>query len=169
MIDLWTTRCTRCPAALDTLNQFADDVSGIATSNIQCISICCGDRLDGAREIIEATKMPRWGAVQHYFMSYNDKERLKQLLNFRQVPFYVVFHCSGALLYAGHQKKDWQKLFEEHLKQRNPTGLLDAKTVDAPGICIHSPTSSILPLVPASHNQHHDIEIPAFVIHEMDF
>jgi hypothetical protein len=177
MIDLWTTRCTRCPAALDTLNQFAtemtkhDDNSESSSARIQCVSICCGDTLDGAREIIEATKLPRWGAIQHYFMAYNDKERCKQLLNFRQVPFYIVFHSSGKLLFSGNQKMDWLTLFHEDANRRNPKRQIhtfETKQTKIPDILIHSPTSATI--APATQDQQtHGEEIAAFVIDDMDF
>ena len=178
MKDLWTTRCTRCPAALDTLNHFAitsnkledDDADADATTSIQCLSICCGDTLDGAREIIETTKLPRWGAIQHYFMAYNDKERCKQLLTFRQVPFYIVFDCNGTLLYAGNQKLDWQTLFKENSNRIDPgTDLptVDVKVGTQSDSSVHSPTSATtVPMIPQQLLQE---EISTFVIDDMDF
>lgn len=148
-----------------------DENSTSSPTSIQCVSICCGDTLDGAREIIEATKLPRWGAIQHYFMAFQDKELCKQLLHFRQVPFYIVFHSSGTLLYSGNQKMDWQTLFQETTNQRNPKGrmqMLDTKMANIPDILIDSPTSATI--VPATQDkQPQDEETPAFAIDEMDF
>ena len=179
LIDLWTTRCTRCPAALDTLNQFATDMNKphdnnsevSTTTSIQCVSICCGDTLDEAREIIEATKLPRWGAIQHYFMAYDDKEQCKQLLNFRQVPFYVLFRSNGELLYSGNQKMDWQTMLQEHSNRSNPNGQIQTvKTMmtKIPDVMNHSPTSATT--VPETQKQQPlDEENSAFVIDDMDF
>ena len=176
MKDLWTTRCTRCPAALDTLNLFAaraterdsGDVDSEVATSVQCISICCGDTLDGAREIIEATKFPRWGAIRHFFMAYHDKELCKQMLKFRQVPFYIVFDSSGALLYSGSQKLDWQTMFLENFKSKKISGEVPSFNIanimesSAP-----SPTSAIT--IPRIQLQQQQEENSAFVIDDMDF
>lgn len=97
--DIWTTRCTRCPQALDDLNALAA-ASAVDPKGARFVSVCC-DRLDGAREILEREAAPRWSAVRHYFMAQSDKERAKQLLGFTQVPFYVVFDELGAMTFAG--------------------------------------------------------------------
>lgn len=180
-VDLWTTRCTRCPAALDTLNEFAagvTDPDDIATS-MQCVSICCGDTLDGAREIIEATKLPRWSAIQHFFMAYNDKERFKQLLQFRQVPFYIVFDRNGTLLYSGNQKMDWSALFQEPSNHSTSVKQLlgiHSKSITVTEVSVHSPTSSLT--IPTSQivqpqqnspQQNHEEDVPSLVIDDMDF
>ena len=177
MEDLWTTRCTRCPAALDALNQFATKASNhdgsddFDPTSIQCISICCGDTLDGAREIIETSKLPRWDAILHYFMAYQDKERCKQLLKFRQVPFYVVFDSKGTLLYSGSQKLDWQTLFQESSNRRMSAGehpTLDTKNITLTESSAPSPTSTIS-TVPVIQHREQEGENSAFVIDDMDF
>lgn len=130
--DLWTTRCTRCPAALDALNDFATTnlFSADDDQQVQCLSICCGDSIDGAREIIEAPQVPRWNAMHHYFMAFNDKERAKLLLNFRQVPFYIVFDRMGNMRYSGNKKpENFNVLFKdkkaEYMARESPTSAVD--------------------------------------------
>jgi hypothetical protein len=178
MKDLWTTRCTRCPAALDILNQFAIDptrtdegnVDTEDASSVQCISICCGDTLDGAREIIEVTKLPRWGAIQHYFMAHHDKERCKELLKFRQVPFYIVFSSNGTLLYHGNQKLNWQTLFNENSIGNVPvveTPSFNDKATNPRETSVPSPTSALS--VPVLQQQQQLVENSALVIEDMDF
>jgi len=95
--DFWTTKCTRCPDALDELNKMAQDPK---YQDVQFISICC-DKLDGARGIIEKDDDLRWQNVNHYFMSIEDKETAKRLLGFQQVPFYVVMDEHGAITQSG--------------------------------------------------------------------
>lgn len=107
-IDFWTAQCTRCPAALDKLNALAASVdpSVAATSGeetntvVQFISVCCGKELDAAREILDGPRDGRWTSLTHYFMDFHTKEAAKQLLGFRQVPFYVVIDEHGEIVYA---------------------------------------------------------------------
>jgi hypothetical protein len=127
--------------------------------------------LDGAREIIESTKLPRWGAMQHYFMEYQDKERCKELLQFRQVPFYIVFDSDGALLYAGNQKLDWQTLFQDNSDRNKPIGevsTFDTKTITVKNGPAASPTSAI-PFPIIQQQQQQEEENSTFVIDDMDF
>ena len=104
-IDFWTTRCTRCPDALDRLNERAQkaDVDAIAF-----VAICC-DQLDGAREIMEKDDELRWSSISHYFMAHEDKETAKRVLNFKSVPFYVVLNEEGAIVQSGN-KIDWDDI-----------------------------------------------------------
>ena len=98
--DFWTTKCTRCPDALDKLDEMASDPK---FSHIRFVSICC-DKLDGAREIIERDDEPRWKHVSHYFMDSFDKERAKKMLGFKSVPFYVMLKENGEITQTGSTK-----------------------------------------------------------------
>jgi hypothetical protein len=107
--DFWTTRCTRCPAALDKLQALASNSNADDRyANVQFISICC-DSLDGAREIIDRDDDIKWPDVQHYFMSVEDKETAKQVLGFAAVPFYVFVSETGEITQSGN-KVDWEKV-----------------------------------------------------------
>lgn len=98
--DFWTTKCTRCPYALDKLDEMASDPK---FSNVRFVSICC-DKLDGAREIIEKEDEPRWNHVSHYFMEHSDKESAKTILGFKSVPFYVMLNENGEITQMGSSK-----------------------------------------------------------------
>jgi thiol-disulfide isomerase/thioredoxin len=100
-IDFWTTKCTKCPDALDKLDDMAGDPK---YQEVQFISICC-DRLDGARDIIEKEDDLRWQNIHHYFMSKDDKETAKKLLGFKNVPFYVVLDDEGNIQQSGDGKQ----------------------------------------------------------------
>jgi hypothetical protein len=108
--DFWTVQCTRCPAALDKLNALAssmessgDPTTTSCSSVVQFITVCCGKELDAARETLDGPRGDdgrRWNHLAHYFMDYDTKETAKQLLGFRQVPFYVVVDERGEIVYA---------------------------------------------------------------------
>ena len=107
-LDFWTTRCTRCPAALDVLNEYA-----ARHPEVTFVSICCGVSSDIARQIIEQGKGKevrggndeenRWNFVKHYFMETEDKEVAKQVLGFQQVPFYVVLNEDAQMVFKGNK------------------------------------------------------------------
>ena len=99
-LDFWTTKCTKCPDALDKLDEMARDPK---YENVQFVSICC-DQLDGARNIIEKEDDLRWQNVNHYFMSQADKEHAKKELGFQSVPFYVVLDQDGTITQKGNSK-----------------------------------------------------------------
>jgi hypothetical protein len=116
---------------------------------VQFVSICCGDSIDGAREIIEATQVPRWNAMRHYFMAFDDKERAKQLLNFRTVPFYFIFDRHGNMIFSGNKMPENCDTLFQDLKAE-PTLLA-------------SPTSTVNPLMS------HPSVRQELIINDMDF
>jgi arsenate reductase-like glutaredoxin family protein len=71
--------------------------------NVYFASICC-DRCDGAREIIEEDDELRWKHIHHYYMDPTSKEEAKRLLEFHQVPFYVILNEQGEIVQKGSQK-----------------------------------------------------------------
>lgn len=102
-VDFWTTRCTRCPSALDELD------ARNSLDNVQRVSICC-DKLDGARQILDQPDGERrWPNLQHYFTSKENKERAKKVLGFASVPFYVVLNEHGEIVQLGHNI-DWDSI-----------------------------------------------------------
>jgi thiol-disulfide isomerase/thioredoxin len=137
-LDFWTTKCTRCPDALDKLDIMAKDPK---YENVQFVSICC-DKLDGARDIIEEHDDPKWQNVDHYFMTEEDKEEAKKILGFRSVPFYVVLDESGSIQQLGGSKKidfdeipgvvrsepPFQERFQEEKKEDD--GMMDGIGLD---------------------------------------
>ena len=100
-VDFWTTKCTRCPNALDQLNELAADER---YQKVKFASIVC-DSCDGARNIIDKEDKPRWEKVSHFFMDHDHKEEAKKILGFKQVPFYVVLNANGDIVQMGSKKQ----------------------------------------------------------------
>jgi len=98
--DFWTTKCTRCPDALDNLDSMAVRPE---YSNVKFTSIVL-DECDGARNIIEQTYEPRWKNMDHFYMDKEYKETAKAALGFNQVPFYVVLNEKGEITQKGRKK-----------------------------------------------------------------
>ena len=74
-------------------------------SNVHFTSIVL-DECGGARNIIETPdEAPRWNNVHHYYMEKEYKEHAKEILGFRQVPFYVVLNEQGEIVQKGSKKQ----------------------------------------------------------------
>jgi thiol-disulfide isomerase/thioredoxin len=93
--DFWTTKCTRCPEALDKLQLMSQQYPQIIF-----LSICC-DSLDGAREILERDEELKWQGIQHYYMATEYKEQAKMVFGFKTVPFYVFVNAQGTITQTG--------------------------------------------------------------------
>ena len=101
-LDFWTTKCVRCPDALDNLDVMATQPK---YANVQFTSIVL-DECDGARNIIETPdKKPRWNNIHHYYMDKTFKEEAKTILGMKQVPFYVVLNEHGEIVQKGSKKQ----------------------------------------------------------------
>eukprot|EP00956_Cyclotella_meneghiniana_P008964 scaffold12308_cov74-Cyclotella_meneghiniana.AAC.2 len=121
IIDFWTTKCTRCPAALDELNALA---ASPIYKHVKFASICC-DLCDGAREILEQTDEPRWSNIDHYFMGFEHKELAKKVLGFKSVPFYVVLNEEGEIVQMGGKKQIDFNNIPGMMKESSPRGVED--------------------------------------------
>ncbi|GMH96446.1 hypothetical protein TrVE_jg12807 [Triparma verrucosa] len=115
IIDFWTTKCTRCPAALDKLHALSLDP---LYAKYTFLSIVC-DALDPARDILHADKDVKWPNIRHLFTPVESKELAKAHYGFNQVPFYVVYE-DGEVKQASN-KVDFEALvkpaYEEEKKE----------------------------------------------------
>mmetsp|Transcript_26423 Transcript_26423/g.52736 ORF Transcript_26423/g.52736 Transcript_26423/m.52736 type:complete len:159 (+) Transcript_26423:175-651(+) len=113
IIDLWTTKCVRCPAALDKLNSMA-----CTTHSEYTFCSIVLDALDPARDIIHEPKDPRWQNIRHFHTTVDNKEQMKAFYGFNQVPFYLVV-VDGNVTHKGN-KVDLQELLVK--QQQNEVG-----------------------------------------------
>ena len=87
IVDFWTTRCERCPAALSKL---AKNFGG--RTDVQVMSVCLDDA-EIAAEMVE-----EWPGMTHCFATLEMKEIAKKMFNFKFVPHLVVVGPSGDIL-----------------------------------------------------------------------
>ncbi len=100
--DFWTTKCTRCPDALDSLDAMAT-LPEYANVNFTSIVL---DECDGARNILEEPdEKQRWSNINHYYLDKDFKEIAKATLGMKQVPFYVVLNEDGEIVQKGSKKQ----------------------------------------------------------------
>jgi hypothetical protein len=163
--DFWTTRCPRCPAALDAFNAKAAAAQASNNKVVQYISICCGVSSDAARAMLELEDgSMRWSSLPHYCMvNETDKETAKRELNFAYVPFYVVLGGDGKIvLKGGIHDFDWNAL-EQLLLQAaaSENGKETMAPVEESSATNENADKEAPPVVaPAA---------PVFVLEDMDF
>jgi Thioredoxin-like len=97
LLDFWTTRCTRCPAALDKLNALAPSVREVHSIEFMSVNL---DDHEGATALAAG----KWENMQHVSVDEDTRELLKQALGMSSVPFYVIITSTGRILTAGSPK-----------------------------------------------------------------
>lgn len=99
VLDFWTTKCVKCPAALEKLNDEAgEDDSG----EILYVS-CALSQGDGNMEMV-TDLVDDWQNMTHVFMDIENKDIAKAAFKFTQVPFYVVVSATGDVVDTGDPK-----------------------------------------------------------------
>jgi len=99
VLDFWTTKCVKCPAALSKLNEEAEEDS---SADLVFVS-CALSQGEGNRELV-ADMLEDWESMTHVFMEPGAKEAAKNAFAFAQVPFLLVVSKSGAVLGMGDPK-----------------------------------------------------------------
>ncbi|CAN0552912.1 unnamed protein product, partial [Ectocarpus sp. 12 AP-2014] len=101
------TRCTNCPAALDALDSIA-----LGRPSVTFVAVNIDDS-GAARELVsQAASEGRWTRqgksrcfpLTHVHLEEDEKERAKDILGMRTVPFYVVVGEDGKVLRHGSAK-----------------------------------------------------------------
>ncbi|CAM9490955.1 unnamed protein product, partial [Ectocarpus fasciculatus] len=95
VIDFWTTKCVRCPAALSKLNDEA------ATRQDVVFCSCVLDNKDIAADVVDG----EWENMIHLFVDVDTKERLKDQFKFSQVPFCIVADDKLKVVASGNPKE----------------------------------------------------------------
>eukprot|EP00611_Tribonema_gayanum_P031185 TRINITY_DN8916_c0_g1_i1.p1 TRINITY_DN8916_c0_g1~~TRINITY_DN8916_c0_g1_i1.p1 ORF type:complete len:268 (+),score=42.23 TRINITY_DN8916_c0_g1_i1:72-806(+) len=96
LLDFWTTRCTRCPSALNKLDAAA---AAGATPNVAFISVNLDD-FEAARALTAG----KWTNMLHVAVDEGAREVLKERLGMQAVPFYVLVSRGGLILASGAPK-----------------------------------------------------------------
>ena len=102
LIDFWTTRCVKCPAALSHLD--AEALKHPAVTFASCaLSLGLADQGTQA-QVLELCR-GQWANLSHLYMSVEEKEKAKKQFGFKAVPFCVAFAADGKVLYTGDPAK----------------------------------------------------------------
>lgn len=123
VIDFWTSKCVKCPAALEKLNEEAGESKG------EIIFVSCAlSQGDGNKEVVGSLVADEeWDNLTHTFMDMTNKEVAKAAFGFTTVPFYVVVSKDGRVVGRGEPKNtDYVSLLAAAAAITNPA------EVDAP-------------------------------------
>ena len=99
--DFWTTRCPRCPAALDALNTFAGGWDQKERPTL-FLSICCGSGTQDDEEAgQDAVEEGEWHELTHAYVTADTKQVCKDAFGFAAVPYYVISSKDGRVRFTG--------------------------------------------------------------------
>ena len=118
VLDLWHTKCVRCPDALTKLDGIAGSGKHADVVFASCaLSLC--DKPDGpaddatCREGVIELIDDMWPNLKHCYMTVEEKAAAKAEWGFTAVPFCVVFGADGAVVYQGDPGKiDFTTVFK---------------------------------------------------------
>ena len=102
VIDFWTTKCTRCPAALEKLNDEACLAENADILFVSCALSQGEDNYAMAADLV--CDNGSFNELTHCFMNMETKEIAKATFGFASVPFYVVVDKRGVVLGMGEPK-----------------------------------------------------------------
>ena len=98
VIDFWTTKCVKCPAALSKLDDLAP-LHGNAAF-FSCVLQKDVQDQEVAKDVIDGS----WENMIHLFVDIATKEELKATFNFKEVPFCVIVGEDHRILASGNPK-----------------------------------------------------------------
>jgi thiol-disulfide isomerase/thioredoxin len=110
VLDFWTTRCVRCPAALSHLDEVAPKHPGVTFASC---AMSLNSATEGTQEQVLELLEGQWENLKHCYMTFDEKEAAKAAFGFSSVPFCVVFGADGAVHYKGDPKDiDYATVFD---------------------------------------------------------
>jgi thiol-disulfide isomerase/thioredoxin len=141
LVDFWTTKCVRCPMAIQKLEMAAANPKYADT--VKFFTICC-DVADVAKEIVEEEE---WENMTHTFMALDKKEECKEYFGFKSVPHYVLINKAGVVVHNVSTKFELSTLDElvaaDDSVAATPTKAAAASAVSP---AAESPSSPLAPL-----------------------
>lgn len=95
VLDLWTTKCARCPAALSKLNQLAAATRARGDMNTRFFAV----NLDDAELARDMAEESGWDSLEIASMA---REVARSDLGVMQVPYYFVLDGAGRVIANGN-------------------------------------------------------------------
>ena len=107
VIDFWHTKCTKCPLALEKLDEMSNNYSNV--NFVSCALSLAENDLDVVKDISE----DNWDNLMKLYLTIDGKEKAKELFGFKAVPFCVVFSTDGSLIASDDPKNiNFDSLFK---------------------------------------------------------
>ena len=95
VLDFWNTRCVKCPSALAKMDSLASSFSASVTFAACALSLG-SQSIEDVEEFVES--LPN---LEHVYMDFDTKERVKKALNFTSLPFAVVYDSNANIICKG--------------------------------------------------------------------
>ena len=106
VIDFWHTKCTKCPLALEKLNDMTKDYPNVNFAS--CALSLVEDDIDIISDLVEDS----WDNLKKLYLTINDKEKAKEIFGFKAVPYCLIFSPSGELVASNDPKEiDFESVF----------------------------------------------------------
>ena len=99
LIDFWTTKCVKCPAALEKLNEEAANNADGSVLYVSCALSQGPGNQDVVRDMVD-----EWEDLTHVFMEVEHKDAAKSAFGFSAVPFVIIVDKSGNIISSGDPK-----------------------------------------------------------------
>jgi len=121
VLDFWHTKCVKCPAALDRLNESAAG-GGLVNGESVVFVACALSQGEGNRALACEMMSGHYENLTHVFMEIDAKEKAKEVFGFSAVPFVVVVRSDGTVLGQGDPKTiNYVELLKSHGEHHVPT------------------------------------------------
>lgn len=125
VLDFWNTRCVKCPSALAKIDSLAFKFSESVTFVACALSLGSQSTIEDVEELVEA-----FPNLEHVYMDFDTKERVKKALNFTSLPFAVACDSNATIICQGDpMNADFALALQK---------FLDSAQVDAPNACFSS-------------------------------
>jgi thiol-disulfide isomerase/thioredoxin len=96
VLDFWNTRCVKCPTALAKMDSLASKLSASVTFVACALSLGSQSTIDDVEEL--AGVFPN---LEHVYMDFDTKERVKKALNFTSLPFALAYDANTNIICKG--------------------------------------------------------------------
>ena len=100
VLDFWTTRCVRCPAALAKLDGEAPKHA--ADAMFASCAMSLNSETEGTQDQVLEQLEGQMENLKHTYMTFEEKEAAKSMFGFTAVPFAVVVGADGNVLAKGN-------------------------------------------------------------------
>lgn len=132
VIDLWHTKCVKCPSALEKFNKESQKFT--SDDNVMFIA---GALSLGEGNLDEVSELgpESWENLTHLFIETENKDEAKATFGYSSVPYYIVFDKNGRIIKYGDSKTvDYMKeiklaLFESNQAEEESSHTKDENDV----------------------------------------
>ena len=98
VIDFWHTKCTKCPSALEKLDNICKNFKDVNFAS------CALSLEEGDLDVVKDVAEDNWDNLMKLYLTIDGKEKAKQHFGFSSVPFCVIISPEGNLISSDDPK-----------------------------------------------------------------